>query len=85
MKRRVTVITREVFERVTFAPPRARVWCERCEGETEWVTPEEAARLSVASVRVVCRAVETGLTHFVETPDGMLLVCAASLPGRPAV
>ena len=86
MKRRITVLTKETYERVTLAGLQARparVWCEGCGAEAEMITLEEAARLSSVSVRDVYRAVLAGLVHFAEPPDGMLLVCAASLPARP--
>jgi hypothetical protein len=43
------------------------------------VTPEEASRLSSVSARSVYRLAEAGQVHFAETPDGLLLVCTASL------
>ncbi len=45
------------------------------------LTPEEAARLTGLSQRAICRGVEAGAVHFLETADGCLFVCPASLCG----
>lgn len=87
MKRRITVFTRETYERVTFegrpaTPGRAR--CGACGAETGMITAEAAARLASVSARSVYRLAEAGLVHFAETPDGGLLVCVTSLSERLA-
>ena len=46
------------------------------------VTPEEAAAIAGISVRSIYARVEAHSVHFVETPDGLLLLCANSLSGR---
>jgi hypothetical protein len=43
------------------------------------VTPEEAALLTGASLRAVCRQVEAGQLHFRETAHGQLFICLDSL------
>jgi hypothetical protein len=49
------------------------------------LTPEVAARLASVSPRTIYRWIEAGALHFTETPDGILLVCQASLfTGRAA-
>ena len=87
MKRRITVFTRETFERVTIPRPESGytlVWCAGCGAEAEMAAGESGARLSGVSSRSVYRLVEAGLVHFSETPDGGLLVCLASLSERLA-
>ena len=87
MKRRIKVLTRETYERVTFearGPAQARAWCEGCGAEAEMVAAEEAARRATASSRSVYRLAEAGLIHFAETADGLLLVCQTSLTERLA-
>lgn len=43
------------------------------------VTPAQAAAIARSSVRAVNRGVQAGEIHFVETPEGLLLVCVNSL------
>lgn len=44
------------------------------------VTPEQAAAVAKASVRVIFRWMELGVIHFIEGADGSLGVCLKSLP-----
>ena len=53
--------------------------CAECGGRVSVVSPEEAARASGESLREVFRRIEAAEIHFVETPDGALLVCLNSL------
>jgi hypothetical protein len=57
----------------------AMAWCVGCANEVVMVTPAQAAAISRSSVRAVNRSVEAGEIHFVETPEGLLLVCINSL------
>ena len=50
-----------------------------CSAEVRLVTPEEAARLAGVSVREIYRRVEAGRVHFIETGQGVLLICIESL------
>jgi hypothetical protein len=43
------------------------------------VMPEEAARLTGATARLVYRLVETGQLHYFENPEVGLLICFESL------
>ena len=43
------------------------------------LTPSEVAALSATSTRAIYRRVEEGKLHFVETEDGLLFICLASL------
>jgi hypothetical protein len=42
------------------------------------VTPEAAAAIARVTVRSIYARVETESLHFLETPDGLLLLCANS-------
>ncbi len=57
-------------------------WCENCGAQVPLLTPERAAAIAGVSVRTIFRHVETGQLHFVEPPDGRLLICANSLADR---
>jgi hypothetical protein len=79
MKRTETIIeTHEVWV-VRRRAGQSAVWCTECAGQPAMLTPEEAARLSGLSQRAICRSVEAGAVHFLETADGCLFVCPASL------
>ena len=67
---RVTVISK---------PTRMIGWCAACRKKVDWVTVDEAARLSDASTRSIFRMVEDGQFHFSETQEGILLLCSNSL------
>jgi predicted site-specific integrase-resolvase len=43
------------------------------------VTPQQASAIAGVSVRTINRWVEAGRVHFMETPDGLLLLCLDSL------
>jgi hypothetical protein len=62
-------------------PRRAFVLCEECASEVTLLAPEEAAFVSRLNVRAIYRLVETGLIHFKETADGLLLVCPINVNG----
>lgn len=84
MKRRITIITREFFERAAYTEvpeTTARAWCVECGPEVEMISPELAARLHATTTRQIYRQAEDGAIHFAETPDGLLVVCSASLTG----
>lgn len=54
-------------------------WCVGCANEVLMVTPQQAAAIARVSVRDINRRVEAGEVHFLETPEGSLLVCVNSL------
>ena len=58
---------------------RAPVWCFDCLSQPEMFTPEELAHVSRLNVRTICNLIEGGRVHFLETADGGLFVCPASL------
>jgi hypothetical protein len=74
----ITVERSDVFV-VRRTKETAGVWCERCGERVRMVTPEEAARTTGASTRAIYRRVETGRMHFIETAEGLLLVCLTSI------
>ena len=79
--RKRTVTTIEMHQIVIVRRPRgaALAWCPACLEVVEMVAPEEAAALMHKSVRSIYARIETGSVHFVETADGLLLLCARSL------
>ena len=83
VRRRSVEITVETDEVVlhrgrTGLAPLACPVCRR----RPMVPPEQAARMIGASARAIYAWVEAGKVHFVEMPDGGLLVCSGSLPAR---
>jgi len=54
-------------------------WCSLCDAQVEMISPDQAASLLRVSTRIIHRMVDEGNLHFVETPDGALLICVKSL------
>ncbi len=82
-KRRTEIIVET--ERVIVVPQATaplHLWCHSCSARVEMVTPEQAARLLQVTPRVVYRWVEAQLLHFLEEPDGRVLICRNSLYGQ---
>ena len=79
-KRRIE-ITVEKRRFVVMKRGRAPVsdWCADCGGQVAMLTPDQAATLANVSSRTIYRRVEAGETHYMETAEGHLLVCANSL------
>ena len=76
-----TVTTVEIVETIVISAGRAdiqRPACPVC-AERAMVTPEEAASFARVTVRSIYARIEAASTHFLETPDGLLLLCANSL------
>jgi hypothetical protein len=79
MKRTVTTI--EIAERVVVSTPSIeipRLPCPVCAGPT-MVTPEEAVVLARVTMKRIYAGLEAEGVHFLQTPDGLLLLCANSL------
>lgn len=79
--RKRTVTTVEIVERVVVSAARTdspRRPCPVCAGAA-MLTPEEAAAFARVTVRGIYARVEAGGVHFLETPDGRLVLCADSL------
>lgn len=49
--------------------------CPDCTESIGLVTPEEAAAVVSVDTRTIYRWVEAGAMHFMETPEGRLLIC----------
>jgi hypothetical protein len=78
----VTIQTREFIVLHTSASGRTLLRCSECGKKSPMLGVDAAARVAGVSVRTMCRWVEAGKVHFVETPAGQLLVCARSLPAE---
>ena len=82
MKRKRTEITIE-FEEVIHATGESnrltQGWCPACGIETTMVSPQQAAMIAGVTVRMINRWVESDMLHFLETGDGLLLLCVNSL------
>ena len=73
----MTVETDEILYVSGKASP-ARPSCRVCQ-RTPMISPEQAARMTGVNTRAVYAWVGSGKVHFVETPDGALLICSESL------
>jgi len=79
MKKRIE-LTIETFQIVRLRKGTAVFdSCPFCAEETEMITPEFAAAISVFTTREIYRRIEAGAIHFLERRDGSLLVCLKSL------
>jgi hypothetical protein len=54
-------------------------YCELCQAQSFFTAPEYAARSSPISIRLIYRQLEAGQLHFLEGPNGQVLVCTKSL------
>jgi len=72
----ITVENRLLVLRRAVHPP---VWCAVCPTPVQMLTPEEATALTEVSTRWLYRQIEAGQIHFVETPEGRLLLCPHTL------
>jgi len=77
-KTKVTVESHQLLV-VRSAKRLSEGWCARCSKQVRMVTADEAAVISGASLRTICRRVEVGELHFNETGDGLLFICLNSL------
>jgi hypothetical protein len=81
VKRRIEIVTvREQTYR--FSPTSAQEWCGICGSTAPMLTPILAATLSHLSLRTLFRWIESGDIHFVETPDGDIFLCLASVQAQ---
>ncbi len=82
-KRRTEIIVET--ERIIVVPQQTtpvHLWCHGCCARVEMVTPEQAAALIQVTPRAVYRWVEAQLLHFIEEPDGRVLICRNALYGQ---
>jgi excisionase family DNA binding protein len=54
-------------------------WCGQCGRQREMIRPEEAAARAGVSLRTIYRQVEAHKLHFIETPEGLVLICPDSV------
>ena len=82
MKRTRTEITIEFDELIQAGGHGQRLaqeWCAACGAEATMVSPQQAALVAGVTVREINRWVEAEMVHFMETNDGLLLLCVNSL------
>jgi hypothetical protein len=77
-QKKITIETREIWV-IRRQKKAAHGWCVVCGVEVELVTADEASRLTGASVRAIFRQIELSQLHFVESPEGGILICLPSL------
>lgn len=65
---------------VTKQRPASRAWCKPCRREVLMLAVDEAASLAGVSSRTMYQWVEEQRVHFLETRDGLLLICSDSIP-----
>lgn len=54
-------------------------WCDGCARNVHMVSTEKAAIIARQSTRSIYQWVEAGRVHFMEKPEGHLLICLDSL------
>jgi hypothetical protein len=75
----ITIEVEEVIHAANYRHPLTHAWCPDCGDLVPMLRPEPAAGIAGKTVREVNQLVEAGCVHFLETPDGLLLVCVNSL------
>lgn len=78
-KRTVITIEGQRLQVISRRRIDAHGWCNRCARQVQLVTADAAAELTGVTTRVIFQRVEAGSIHFIETQDGLLLICTASL------
>ena len=68
---RVVSLTRRVYA--------LEAWCSQCGEQRQMIHPEEAASRAGVSLRAIYRLVEARQLHFIETPEGLVLICPNSI------
>ena len=59
--------------------PKPFVWCFSCADYVRPLSTDEAAIQARVSSLTIFHRVESGLVHFIETSEGLLLICPISL------
>lgn len=54
-------------------------WCDRCQQAVVMIRPDQAAAVTGRTMRTIFNEVEAHAIHFLEQPDGLLLICLNSL------
>ena len=79
-KRRIEIIVEQHrFLSVSTRRISAVAWCATCGQKVQMVTAEDAARIANVTARTIYRRTETGQLHFIESQEGLLLICTRSL------
>jgi hypothetical protein len=56
-------------------------WCPACSLHVEYLTTDEAALMTRVNSMSIFRWIQLGLLHYIETEEGLLLICRQSLTG----
>jgi hypothetical protein len=78
-KERRTEITIETEEYLTVRRPAIFAWCLKCQDVARMLTMDQAALRAGVSWRTIYRCVEEDRIHYIETAEGLLLICRNSL------
>jgi hypothetical protein len=54
-------------------------WCEDCKSLALMIRPDQAAVVSGRTLRAIFADIEAGELHYLELPDGLLLICLNTL------
>ena len=81
MKNKKTEILIETRERtlIRWIEKEVQMFCPLCGLLSSFVLPEQAAMETGATVRDIFQLVEKASVHFIETSEGLTLVCLVSL------
>lgn len=81
MKHARTEILIETRERtlLRWIEKEMQMLCAVCGSQSSFILPERAALETGTSVRDLFRLIENAAVHFIETADGLTLVCRGSL------
>jgi hypothetical protein len=80
LRRRIAVTVEK--SEISISIPAAiseQAYCERCGRDVQMLSVALAAGLAGVPERLLYQRVEAGTTHFVERPNGVILVCSESL------
>ena len=78
-RKREIIVERERSVTLKIKRNSGATLCDRCGANSRFITVDEAALLAQTNSRSIFRLVETGTLHSLETREGWLLVCPASL------
>lgn len=75
---RIVIETRELWV-IRRLPLDAQASCADCDDQFTMVTVDQAVGIARLSARAIYGMVESDQIHFMETADGLLMVCLNSL------
>jgi hypothetical protein len=81
MRRTTTTIEKHEVLVMRSSRNRMKVFCPECSDRVALITLDEAVKLSGASSRTIHQQIEERCIHFIETADGLVQICPASLLG----